>query len=104
MENTKKKKFKVMILDHVDGHRVYKLIEKDCIPFICYSYDFLAHNDGHCWFVYDKKSGTKVLCTHALTLEEATKELRSIFGKYLGAIQTQEYNLLCGLYRDLLKE
>ena len=100
----RKKKFKVMILDHVDGHCVYKLIEKDCIPLVCYSYDFLAHKDVDTWYIYDKKSGTKVLCTRKSSLEDVIKELRTIFDRYYEAIQTQEYNLLCGLYRDLLKE
>lgn len=100
----RKKKFKIMITQRIGGHRVYKLIEKECIPFVCYSYDFLAHNDGRCWFIYDKKSGTKVLCVQKLSLDDAIKELRTIFDRYYEAIQTQEYNLICGLYRDLLKE
>lgn len=92
--NRRKKDYKnIYELELVSGYKIY-----------CYSYEFIAYQDlSNNWILCDYNCGLKV-AQSTVSLECATQFLKENFERYLNAIKTQEYQLLCGLFRDLQKK
>lgn len=101
MENTKKKKFKIMKYKRIAGHKEFILEEINGYPIFYHGYDFIAYKSKNQWNICDTQCGLKVACDEK-SMKKAIENLKSVFDNFMNAIKKQEYKLLCGVYKELL--
>ncbi len=101
MNNTKKKKFKIMKYKRIEDHKEFVLEEINGYSIFYRGYDFIAYKSKNQWNICDAQCGLKVACDEK-SMKKAIENLKNVFDSFMKVITKQDYKLLCGVYRELL--
>lgn len=98
----KKIKFNILTLEKKDGINVYSHEEKEGFLTSINNRKFLVYQNEEKWVISDFKCGVAIVQSN-ISFVDAKKKLKEIFNQYLSVIETQEYQNLCGVYRDVTR-